>query len=211
MKWKQAVIVLVDPTDGAIAHLANAWKSRYGVPAERCFTVQPSPGFQLQGFTPVTPGCLGFSNLATKLIIVGHGDAEGLYMGASMDLPAEGTKGAGVLSDLLKTWGLRAAGLVAFKSCLVGQARFLDDLRQMCTVRGIRVGWLIGYRHTAWSWYRGDARRIVSGELDKQLDWKTRGRQKMPDSYRVKVVKGNCFALPTEGRSPRYAVHETLV
>lgn len=211
MKWKQAVIVVVDPADGPIAHLANACKSRYRVPSDRCFTVQPTPGFELKGFTPLTPGCLGFSDLSTKIIICGHGQSEGLCMSGGIDLPEEGVKGAGVLSDLLKTWGLRAAGLVAFKSCLVGKARFLDELKQMCTVRGIRVGWLIGYRHTAWSWYRGDARRLVAGEVDRQLDWDTRGRQKMPDSYRVKIVKGNCFVLPTEARSARYAVQETLV
>lgn len=210
MKWKQAAIITVDPANQDIAELATAWKRRYAVPKERCFAIQPSPGFALEGFTPLTPGCLWFSDLSTKIIIAGHGRPEGMAIGASLDLPDRGVRGAGVLSDLLKTWGLRAAGLLAFKSCLLGKERFLDDMKLMCTVRGIRVGWLIGYRHVAHAWW-GREHQLMSGDRDVQLNRETYGRQKMPDSYRVKIVKGNCFALPTEGRSPRYAVLETQV
>lgn len=195
MKWSRAVIILLDPSDRTIANDAIAWKHRYRLPDASCFSIPDRKGRIPDGFVPLAAGCLSFSDVTTKIIIVSHGLPEGVAVGGP-------PKNAGVVSDWLKTWGVGAVGLVAFRGCLLGKGRFLDDLAAMLTVRGIRTGWLIGYRHSAWQW-RGTWHE-VSGLADQAIQDATNGAAKASDRERVKIVKGNCDVTPPNGYSRRY-------
>ena len=197
MKWSRAVIVLLDPRDTVIANDAIAWKRRYRLPDDSCFTIPDHAGRTPYGFVPLTAGCLSFSDVTTKIIIVSHGLPQGVWVDG-------GLKNAGVVSDWLKTWGVGAVGLLAFRGCLLGKAGFLDDLSAMLTVRGIRTGWLIGYRHSAWQW-RGTWHEC-SGKYDEAIQDASNGARKASDRERVKIVKGNCDVSPPNGYSSRYQV-----
>lgn len=197
MKWNRAVIVLLDPDDPVIANDAIAWKERYQLADASCFSVPNEKGRVPPGFVRLTRGCLRFSDVTTKIIIVSHGKPEGITVGGA-------PKNAGVVSDWLKTWGVAAVGLLTFRGCLLGQERFLDDLSTMLTVRGIRTGWLIGYRHRARQW-RGTWHEC-SGKYDEAIRDATNGVYKAPDRDRVKVVKGNCDVYLPNGYSRRYQV-----
>lgn len=195
MKWSKAAVVLLDPSDRVIANDAIAWKQRYQLPDECCFSFPDRDGGIPLGFMPLVPGCLGFSDVTTKIIIVSHGLPEGVALSGP-------PKNAGVISDWLKSWGVGAVGLLSFRGCLLGKAGFLGDLATMLTVRGIRVGWLLGYRHLASQW-RGTWHE-VSGKYDKMIRDATFGARKAPDRERVKVVKGNVHVVPTTGPSKRF-------
>jgi hypothetical protein len=117
-----------------------------------------------------------------------------------------------VFSDYLKLWGLQAVGLLTFRGCLLGQDLFLERLGTMLSMRRISVGWLIGYRHRAWQWRR--TWHECSGRADAAVREATWGAQKLPDSERVKIVKGNCNVVPPNAHSHRYPgqrVRETTV
>jgi hypothetical protein len=113
-----------------------------------------------------------------------------------------------VFSDYLKLWGLQTVGLLTFRGCWLGRGVFLDHLVTMLSMRGIGVGWLIGYTNRACQW-RGTWHEC-SGDRDEALREATGGRQKLPDSERVKVVKGNRNVVPPNGYSHRYPGQRTL-
>lgn len=200
MKWKQAAIILLDPDDPIINMDAYAWKQRYAIPDRRCFTLPHASGCKVRGFTPITEGCLSFSDLKTKLIIVSHGLPEGISI-------ARKTSDAVAVSGWLEQWGMREAGLIAFRGCLLGAAGFLQDLATMIAARRMGVGWLIGYRHEAHQW-RGTWHEC-SGPLDKRLRDLSGGMSKYSDDYRVRIVQGNRSVTPGV-YSRRYRL-ETLV
>ena len=197
MKWNKAAIVLLDPYDRVIVKDALAWKARYQVPDQFCFSALDDDGRIPHGFIPLTSRCLSFSDAETKIILVSHGLPQGVWIRGSL-------RNAGVVSDWLKTWGVDAVGLLTFRGCYLGRARFLDDLATMLTVRGIRVGWLLGYRHEAWQW-RGTWHEC-SGHYDGDIQDRTNGARKASDRERVKIVKGNCDVSPPNGYSRRYQI-----
>ena len=197
MKWSRAVVVLLDPSDKTIANDAIAWKHRYRLHDTRCFSIPDKNGRIPSGFVALAADCLSFSDVTTKIVIVSHGLPEGVAIGGP-------PKNADVVSDWLKAWGVSAVGLLAFRGCLLGKGRFLDDLGTMLTVRGIRAGWLIGYRHEAWQWRA--TWHECSGNYDEAIRDATNGASKAPDRERVKIVRGNCDVHPPNGYSRRYQI-----
>lgn len=149
MKWKEAAILLLQPDDQTIRECAYAWRKRYAVPAERCFSHrfsrrqvhgEPLP----PGFTELGRNSLSFSGLETKLIIVSHGNPYEVGNGRT-------AQDAAAFAAQLAVWGLKEAGLLAFRNCLIGKRTFLDDLVMSLSTWGIGVGWLIGYKREAYS------------------------------------------------------------
>lgn len=149
MKWKEAAILLLQPDDRTIRECAYAWRKRYAIPVERCFSLrfsrrqdhgEPLP----PGFTELGRNSLSFSGMQTKLIIVSHGNPYEVGIGrTAQDAPA--------FAAQLAVWGLKEVGLLTFRNCLVGKRTFLDDLVMYLSTWGIGVGWLVGYKHEAYS------------------------------------------------------------
>lgn len=215
MKWNDAAIVLLDPADKVIRDAAYVWRERYRIPLERSFSFRYPEGRPLAGQVPLGfqslgPGSLSFCDLATKLIVVSHGLPDGLAVQRTL-------LGAREVAKLLGVCGLEQVGLLAFKGCLLGKAAFLDRLLAYLSARNIGVGWLIGYKDVS----RTQTLLVDSPEMGLRtggyeaigtLDFVTRtATSKLPDEDRVKIVKGNRFALPLAGPSRRYGARATWV
>jgi hypothetical protein len=215
MKWKEAAIVLLDPADRVIRNAAYVWRERYQIPTERSFSFRYPRGRALAGevplgFQPLDPGSLSFCGLGTKLIVVSHGLPEGVALQRSI-------LGAGEFSRLLSVCGLKEVGLLAFKGCLLGKGAFLDRLVAYLSTRNIGVGWLIGYKDVSRTQTLiidtpNSGPRTSGYEAIGTRDLMVRdARRKLPDSERVKVVKGNRFVVPPSGPSRRYNACATWV
>lgn len=239
MKWNEAAVLLLQPADPTICECAYAWRRRYAIPADRCFSHRFPRGHRLAGqvppgFTELDRRSLAFSDLGTKIIVVSHGNPYEVGNGNT-------AQGAPAFAAQLAAWGLREVGLLAFRNCLVGKRNFLDDLVVSLSTWRIGVGWLIGYKDKAYSvginpgWlgrppmatkkhegcHHPDAgrrglppmtqAREASGFFDRLLREATNGTYKLPDERRVKIVRGNRFVLPPGGPSRRYRMLETAV
>ena len=186
------------------------------------------------GFTELGRNALSFSDLGTKIIVVSHGNPHTVgNANTSLDAPA--------FAAQLAAWGLKEVGLLAFRNCLVGKRRFLDDLVEHLSAWRIGVGWLVGYKEAAYSvgidsgWMMrpptavkkhegcqhpaAGGRRLrpmtqareAAGFFDRLLREATNGAYKRPDEKRVKIVRGNRFVLPPGGPTRRYRALETSV
>jgi hypothetical protein len=198
MKWDKAIIVLLDPNNWVCRSDALAWKSRYSVPDELCFA-DFKAGYGLKGFRQLGPRSLVASDTRTKIIVVSHASSVGIAVEGLGYYPHD-------VAQVLREWGLRAVGLLAFRGCNLGKAVFLDALASCLSAEGIRCGWLIGYRHSA-SQLLGSSHECT-GFLDVITRYATFGASKLPDNYRVKVVKGNIDIVPPNGGSPRYPARQ---
>jgi len=89
----------------------------------------------------------------SKLILVGHGSATTI---------AKYTPEA--LAVFLYAHGLREAGLISFKSCKIGSSQFLYAFRDAICSKGIKVGWLIGYKSSV-SMHRARDTSLFTGHL----------------------------------------------
>jgi len=185
MKWENACILNLEPEDRIINISAKRWKDRYQVPDNRCFNL----GDVQSGFVDATTGCLRPStcSLGTKLMIFAHGDASMLKVWGPFEL-----------GDLLCNFlGLREVGLIAFKACEVGKGDYLDRLMAYMSMRSMRIGWLIGYKHDTISFEGpgGVVREVVQDDEFEDLHWFGSG-YKIADDKRVRVVKGNTNVVP---------------
>lgn len=188
-KWDGHTILNLEPTDTVIRGSANAWKKRYNVLENRCFsTGKKQDGYTLAGSKCLAPPVCG---TYTKLMIFAHGNEDEVG-----DYTAE------TLAEYLCVeLGFRRAGLIAVRSCEAGKGRLLNDLLNALDEHKAEVGWLIGYRLSASSMGRfmffGEVREIVSDIDPKQcklglydMFWHMIG-MKSSDKYRVNVVRGN--------------------
>jgi hypothetical protein len=190
MKWEKVVLLLLDPKDAIIRMDANAWKQRYAIPAHLCFSVGPAPGY-----VPLVGNCLNIVDENTKVIAVSHGGPNGPRF--------DGVRyGAEAFAEWLQEYGLRRAGLLALKGCLLGSDMFLDNLAKSLLRRDIRVDWLLGYRQVAMQIHPLTSHEGI-GTKDIALRLLTGGLAKRSDAHRIKVVRGHPAAAPNEG-SRRY-------
>jgi hypothetical protein len=189
MKWRNVVVLCLDGDDESIRTLTANMFGRYYIDQDlddnevRCFggTGQSKP----------QTGCLrGLSDLHTKVVICGHGNE---YM-VDTYYPRN-------LAAYLLQLGLSEVGLLSFKSCEVGKGAYLDELAGELHHLGVQVGWLVGYKDLAFN--RGYSMAV--GKFENNLRYYTRDMvTKLPDSWRVKVVRGNTAVTPPKGTSSRY-------
>ena len=207
MKWTDAAIVALDPTDPIVMRHARAWRDRYSIPMDRCFAYSNTA---IDGFQPAEAHSLSFAGLSTKLIVVCHGLEQGLVVQRRLCF-AESAAG------LLVAWGLRSVGLISFKACLLGAGTFLNDVEADLRRRQVQIGWLIGYRHAV---RLGAGRHEVAFydderiHVDERIRLATNWSAKQADEGRVKIVKGNVHVVPPAGPTKRFPLPhrlETLV
>ena len=189
MKWNRVVILMMEPEDEVCIKMFIGYQARYSVPDHYCFAIRAK-----RGCTVVTPGCLSaITGFSTKLIIIGHGD-----------WITVGKLGPRDMAVLLSSMGLERIGLIAFKSCSVGESVYLDFLAEWLERENIRVGWLIAYKEDAWLDIADDMIHMSVGGryADKRL--RLLGLPKRPDEMRVRIVQGNAAVVPPSGFSRRY-------
>ena len=147
MKWKDAAILLLQPNDRVIQECAYSWRERYAIPIRRCFSHpfsgrHPMAGTVPVGFTRLQSDSLAFSSLESKIIVVSHGHPDQV---SNEQYGLDASQFAAHLAG----WGLKNVGLLTFRNCLVGKARYLDNLLVHLNARGIGVGWILGYKDRA--------------------------------------------------------------
>lgn len=190
MKWEKVVLILLDPSDRIIRWDANAWKARYAIPAHLCFSVGPA-----KGYVPLVGNCLNIVDENTKVIAVSHGGPNGPLFDGVRYRAVE-------FAEWLQEYGLRRAGLLAMKGCLLGSDMFLENLAKALMLNDIRIDWLLGYRQVAMQIHPFTSHEGI-GTKDIALRLMTAGLAKRSDAHRIKVVRGHPDAAPKEG-SRRY-------
>lgn len=194
MKWVQAHLLCLHIKNEVIRKSALAWKKRYDIPRNRCYSLIP-PVQWGNDFCLLQQNSLAQVGPGDKLIIVAHGSESSVH---GYDPEA--------LAELLANNGLQHAGLIAFKACLVGKGNYLDVFRNECVIQGMQIGWFNGYK---------DKVATIGGHefVDKTHDYDSlpflfrligfSGRAKDEDAKRVKVVRGNVALVNTA--SSRYS------
>ncbi len=202
-KWSNTVLIVISDHDRAIKSSLSYALSRYGV--ERAFYLETLKEesrnkFEKDHLNPLTTGCLRlFNDSHLKVILVGHG------AGGFECIPDR-------LIVLLHEAGLRQCGLISFKGCRVGGGDFLDRfVRECCVLNLIQVGFVLGYIDDVFSppLYTSCSHQMVSPFQDclNSVGCWICGLIKLPDSFRVKVVRGNHNIVPLCGPTRRFPAH----
>ena len=176
MTWQSHILLLLDPADDVVREAAHQWKKRYRIPAHMCFAIEA-----IKGYERLAKGSLQGSTADTKIIVVSHGEPQRIQIG-DRPCPPEG------FAHYLRGCGLSRAGLLAFKGCELGKRHFLERLAAELLALGTLVEWMVAYRHVTVQ--LSFLSHQWSGLLDYPIRTWTRGRAKMPDSYRIKVIRG---------------------
>ncbi|MFX2611657.1 hypothetical protein [Enterobacter mori] len=205
MKWDRVALIVLAEGEGDVSVQIDTeyFIRRYNIPPHLVVRInQPIQQFMFNRNGLTMAGELAamsgvFAGKLTgqsKIIITGHGD-EPPHVSCS-DL------GAVLMSRLFKVLGVSDVGLISFKSCYTGQSTYLEDLTAACKREGIRFGWCLAYIN--WSGIATDlyckkfySRRQVVGFPDLLTYLISCGFAKLPDSFRVRVVKGS-LELPPE-------------
>ncbi|GAA0829460.1 MAG: hypothetical protein CL858_04290 [Cupriavidus sp.] len=192
MKWNDVrVLVISAAEDGrckALINAANAWADRYNVPSQhRIFD-----GYgRKAGFVKTATGSLSGMTSASKLIIIGHANAHGIEQLYAKPFCPFG------LVNYLHRIGLRQVGLIALKCCLLGRGDYLERFVEEADGR-LEIGWCIGYRDVA-----------LTREGHEYVGYESHWRDlipslKLPDSWRVRIVRGTIPVVPPNAPSRRF-------
>ena len=163
MAWDKNCVLAIGANDAGVRKLATAMAARYRVGKDSCFSYM----FPFDGFPATSKNCLK-TDAATKLMICGHGEKQGLISGQK-----EYDYEARHIADILIEMGIKQVGLISFKACNIGKKNFLDDLLANLQAHA-SVGYLIGYKGGAYLekggkmrdfWNRKQSVRIVKGNL----------------------------------------------
>ncbi len=182
MKWNNVAILILDEIDSTIESTALSYLRKY------------PHSFLVSKYEPIHSASLSHAEIAradilaqhltlfSKLIIIGHGEPHS----CAHYHPH-------LLASYLHYLGVNTVGLISFKSCHLGSGCFLENFAQECVKVDIQLGWCLGYQGTMYP-FRG---HLVLGEvpIDLLLRVVSGDRLKLPDTLRVKVVRGTA-AMP---------------
>ncbi|WP_039056494.1 hypothetical protein [Enterobacter sp. Bisph1] len=195
MKWNRVVILIIDIIDRVIE--TTVLNSRMKYP-DSYVVCKHAPGDEssLDNYEVANKKCLSESlDIYSKLIIVAHGKPYRC-----------GSYSASRLAIYLKYLGVKNVGLISFKSCHIGVGNFLEEFEAECRRMFIFIGWCLGYKGSMTP-FRG---HLVIDEfpLDKLLRYSSCDLLKLPDSSRIKVIRGaaiipNCFRIGLGRRFPQ--------
>lgn len=131
--------------DELVHSFGSEMKTHHSIPPARCFVSQVKDKDKTdKRWTPLSAGCLSAITLQDRLLVLGHGDEDGIA-GKSETWTAH------ELAADLKKWGLSEVGYIKFLCCDLGRGTFLDDfVDEAVREQGIKVGMVQGYRGLAW-------------------------------------------------------------
>ncbi len=205
-KWSDTVLIVISDCDIAIELSVKHIVLKYGV--ESAFYLdtleeESRNKFKKDHLNPLITGCLRpFNDSHLKIILLGHGT------GGFESSPER-------LIVLLHQAGLRQCGLISFKGCSVGCGDFLDRFVRKCfELDLIQVGFVLGYTGNSASplIYTPCSHETV-GCFHYFLNYVFFfgcffcGPFQLPDSFRVKVVRGNHNIVPLCGPTRRFPAH----
>lgn len=166
MKWNDVTLVGLTDDFSTFCPGYYGLKRRYNIPDARCFF-------------PPHANCLANLTLDSKLIIMGHGIPQKME---------DRTPGE-LVQYLVQTLGLRTVGVISFKTCLIGDGKFLEDFVMRANRYGLKVGWLVGYKtEVHWS----VSKKTIVYTMEESLFYSRE------EKAEAKVVKGNIEVYPVE-------------
>ncbi|HEC7609703.1 TPA: hypothetical protein R3998_005033 [Salmonella enterica subsp. enterica serovar Muenchen] len=144
---------------------------------------------------------LSRTTLGSKIIVLAHGTAD--YIDAS---PFGNMYPVFFLQFLYDKLGLRNAGLISFKSCMIGSGYFLDKCAQTCELvfKDLYVGWWKGYKQTSATHFKTGSCSFSSGSEDYDLRENSNCEFKLNDDARIKFIKGNIYVSPPYASGKRW-------
>lgn len=184
MKWDKVAMLILGDFDKAIEESAILYIKRYNIPPELVIADKPLPCASFVGKYHYMKNDIlrGKLTECSKLIIMSHGAAISPF----------GKNGDARIVVLLQRAGISRIGLISFKGCNIGVGEFLINFRAKCNQMGICFGWTLAYRGPAATF---NAHEFIDGYdlYVRHFSW---GFLKLPDSYRIRIVRGH-LQLPS--------------
>lgn len=181
MKWKDIFLIVFESVDDLSWKTSLALHQRYHIPMVNIAVFQRDNIHRYKGF-------LNRATRESKIIILAHGTAD--YIDAS---PLGNMNAIEFLIFIHDILGLREAGIITFKSCMIGSGQFLNKCAGNAGLLfdSFKVGWWKGYKGISATHFMNETCFFSSGEDDYYLRKKTNGRDKLPSNLRIEIVKGN--------------------
>lgn len=186
MKWKNIYLIVFESKDDLSWRTSFSLHLRYNIPLCNIAIFQKSDGHSLD--LDKYNGFLSHATLDSKIIILAHGTPD--YIDAS---PLGDMYPINFLDFLYNKMGLRYAGVISFKSCMLGSGFFLDKCKKNCDLLfdRLKVGWWKAYKGIAATHFSMNSCSFSSGEEDYYLRKESGCRDKLTDESRIKLVRGN--------------------
>lgn len=184
--WNNVFILALDDRGAPLKSCLMAYQKRYNVSLKNIinfrFIYDKITGHELSDVT-----------INDKLIVISHADPKYLKcFGRGLMTPFEFVV---LLTDL----GLKEVGIISFKCCKLGSKSYLQDIKDEL-FSDILVGYMSGYKKSAVTIFGHEG----IGFIDSLIRLLTGGWGKLPDKYRVKIIRGNAEANRHPRRWARY-------
>lgn len=172
--WKDVFLLILDDRDVAVRSCISACKKRYEIPESHVIKITKySRGL-------VTGRELSGVSLHSKLIVISHGTKNVLHTCFQGDINHF------EFFELVLELGLKEVGVISFKACNIGKGNFLENFRaELC--HELEIGYLLAYKGPAVTVWRHEG----VGFIDTCIRLFSCGVFKLPDHFRVKIIRGN--------------------
>ncbi|EBU9822100.1 hypothetical protein ABSZ42_004876 [Salmonella enterica subsp. enterica serovar Newport] len=194
MKWNEIYILVFQSSNDLSWKTAFHLHKRYNIPTDNIAVFLSTDMTKYHDF-------LSRTTLGSKIIVLAHGTAD--YIDAS---PFGNMYPVFFLQFLYDKLGLRNAGLISFKSCMIGSGYFLDKCAQTCELvfKDLYVGWWKGYKQTSATHFKTGSCSFSSGSEDYDLRENSNCEFKLNDDARIKFIKGNIYVSPPYASGKRW-------
>lgn len=191
--WVDVYLLILDNRGIAMRSIIRACRKRYQLKDCNIITLTRKSRFEITGQE------LANLSLHSKLIIVSHGDEN------TLRTSFQGLINHFELFELLLDLGLREAGVISFKACNIGSGFFLEKFKsELCS--DMKIGYLLAYKSYSIEIWGHEG----IGCFDTSLRFFSCGLLKLPDSFRVKIIKGNAKIEGLEMTKRRWLAISTI-
>ena len=191
--WEEVFLLILDDRNVAVRSCIIACKKRYEIPESHIIKITKTN----RGL--VTGRELSAVSLRSKLIVISHGTER------TLQTCFQGEINHFEFFELLLELGLKEAGIISFKACNIGKGTFLEDLRNEL-FNELEVGYLLAYKGYAVTVWRHEG----VGFIDTSIRLFSCGVLKLPDHFRVKIIKGNASLRKTAVIKKRWSSFKSV-
>ena len=139
MAWGKLYLIILH-NDEAVEEAAQDYKAWYKMDKQHNHSIFGDFDDECQLLTAESISALNKVTSVDKITVISHSNQDG----SRIMVKGKGSfDGAGAAKYFYEA-GVRKAGLITFKCCLLGKSRFLEEFREGC-INKIEVGFLKGY------------------------------------------------------------------
>lgn len=172
--WNNVFLLVLDDRGVPLKSCIRAYKRRYNINDDKVINIR-----QILERGGVSGKELINVTINDKLIVISHADAE--YLRA----PGIGLITPFNFVELLSDLGLKEVGIISFKCCKLGAKHYLLDIKN--ELYDIKVGYMSAYKRSAVTIFGHEG----VGFVDTMIRLVSVGLLKLPDKWRVNIVRGN--------------------